>query len=129
MNIDELTFGQIKELQNMFGGTCNTSSGLASRHVGKHVIVRSRNEGINFGEVVQADETGIVLKDCIRIWYHKPENKNTCWYEGVATSGLSSASKTSCAVSEKAIIEDYSITLCDEVAVKSIKEHKPHEQS
>ncbi len=129
MNIDDLTLGDIKSLKSIFVGGCSTNVSLASRSVGKNVIVRSRNEGINFGEVVQADDTGIVLKDCIRIWYHRPENKASCWYEGVAMSGLSSDSKTSCPVLEKVIVEDYSIILCTSDAITSIKEHKPNAQS
>ena len=97
--------------------------------VGKYVIVRSRNEGINAGFVNALDDTGIILNEARRIWYHKPENKNMSWYEGVAESGLSKDSKVSTPVSEKAIIEDYSITVCSEVGKKSISGHKSHEQN
>jgi len=96
--------------------------------IGKYVIVRSRNEGINAGFVKLADDTGIVLSEARRIWYHRPENKAMAWYEGVAESGLSADSKVSVAVSEKAIIEDYSITVCTEVAKESISSHAAHEQ-
>ena len=85
---------------------------VATRMIGKSVIVRSRNEGINAGTVVLADESGVELKNCRRIWYHKPADKLTCWYEGVAVSGLSSDSKVSFTVASKVIIEDYSMTLC-----------------
>jgi hypothetical protein len=57
MNIDDLTIGQARELSELFGNK-QTSSNFASRYVGKYVIVRSVTEGVNFGEVVQADETG-----------------------------------------------------------------------
>lgn len=97
--------------------------------VGEYVIVRSRNEGINAGIVKALDDTGIILSEARRIWYHKPENKNMSWYEGVAESGLSSDSKVSPPVSEKAIIEDYSITVCSEIGKKSISGHKSHEQN
>ena len=105
------------------------SSGMLDSMVGKYVIVRSRNEGINAGFVKALDGTGIILSDARRIWYHKPENKNMAWYEGVAESGLSSDSKVSVAVSEKAIVEDYSITICTEVGKSSISGHKAHEQN
>ena len=97
--------------------------------IGKYVIVRSRNEGINAGFVKALDDTGIILSEARRIWYHKPENKNMSWYEGVAESGLSTDSKVSTPVSEKAIIEDYSITVCSKVGKKSISGHKSHEQN
>ena len=76
-----------------------------------------------------ADETGIVLTDARRIWYHRPENKNMSWYEGVAMSGLSDNSKISETVPRKVIMENYSITECTDVAIKSMKEHPSHDQS
>ena len=95
--------------------------------IGKNVIVRSRNEGINAGKVLLADETGIVLENARRIWYHKPKDSRVAWYEGVAISGLHEDSKVSCSVPKKAIIEDYSITECNNEAFKSIMEKTPHE--
>lgn len=97
--------------------------------IGKYVLVRSRNEGLNAGTVLEADETGIVLKDARRIWYHRPADKSQSWYEGVSNSGLSSDSKISSPVSKKIIIEDYSITECTKEAILSIKGFKSNEQS
>ena len=102
---------------------------VATRMIGKAVIVRSRNEGINAGIVVIADETGVELKDCRRLYYHKPKDKTISWYEGVATSGISDTSKVSGTVTTKVIIEDYSMTECNKDAYKSIMEKKPNEQS
>jgi len=100
---------------------------ILSSAIGKYVIVRSRNEGINAGILKAADDTGCVLSEARRIWYHRPKNKKTAWYEGVADSGLHSDSKISCPVEEKYIIEDYSITVCTEDAASSIKKAKSHE--
>lgn len=100
-----------------------------SEYVGKYVIVRSRNEGINAGFVKSLDETGIILKEARRIWYHKPKDKSVSWYEGVANTGLSNDSKISTIVLEKIIVEDYSITLCTDVAKDSIVKHQSHEQN
>lgn len=103
------------------------SNSIYSDSIGEKVIVRSRNEGINFGTVVNADETGILLSSCRRVWYHKPADSKTAWYEGVAVSGLHSDSKISCVVHKKLIAEEYSITFCSDVAIKSIEAHKSHE--
>ena len=102
---------------------------LASRMIGKFVIVRSRNEGINAGTVVLADETGVELSGARRIWYHRPKDKSVSWYEGVAQTGLDSSSKVSCTVDRKLIIEDYSMTECTKSAEKSIMELTPNAQS
>ena len=136
MNVDinSLTLGQIKEIAAITGSIGINqlkqpeSSAIHSRYIGKYVIVRSRNEGINAGEVVMADETGIVLKDARRVWYHRPADE-TAWYEGVANSGLRNDSKISAAVAEKAIIEDYSVILCRSSAEESIRGFKAYAQS
>ena len=131
MNIDELTIGEAKKLAAMFGGNQTfpdkEHSTILNEAIGKYVIIRSRNEGINAGLLVRADETGCVLSDARRIWYHKPKDSKTAWYEGVANSGLDSSSKISCPVEQKYIIESYSVTICSKKAANSIKGCKSHE--
>lgn len=105
--------------------TCDT---LGSQFIGQYVIVRSRNEGINAGKVVELDETGVILEDARRLYYHKPANKELSWYEGVALEGLSKDSKVGAEVT-KLIIEDYSITVCTKEAEKSIRGAKTNAQS
>lgn len=129
MNLDEITLGEVKELKSLLGFNGGVQKTDNKRYIGEYVIIRSRNEGINSGEVIEYDETGIILKNARRIYYHKPSDKKTSWYEGVSVSGLSSDSKISCPVLEKAIVEDYSITLCTEDAKESLKNHKSHEQN
>ena len=102
---------------------------VATSMIGKYAIIRSRNEGINAGTIIAADHTGVIIENARRIWYHKPADKSESWYEGVAISGLSSDSKISGSVAQKAIIEDYSVTLCSDVAQKSIEAAPTHAQS
>ena len=103
---------------------------VASRMIGKNVIVRSRNEGINVGTVVVADDTGVELKNCRRLWYHKPKDVNLSWYEGVANSGIHSDSKVSATVESKFIIEDYSMTEFKNIdCYNSVMEATPNGQS
>jgi len=129
INVDELTLGQLKEISSLVGfSQSNKQSNLYSRYIGKYVICRSRNEGINAGKVVDADETGVILEDARRLWYHKPSNESLSWYEGVAIEGLSKDSKVSCPVN-KIIVEDYSLTVCSAESEKSIREAKNYEQS
>ena len=129
MNINELTIGQVQEIVKMFAGPAVAASeNLMAKYIGKYVIVRSRNEGINAGVVVDVDDTGIVLKDARRLWYHAPADESLSWYEGVAESGLAADSKVSPPVL-KAIIEDYSVTLCTEKAQASIRGAKSHAQN
>lgn len=126
MELDNLTIGEAKQLANLFGGT--KISNIYDNYVGKYVICRSRNEGINAGKVIAIDDTGVVLEDARRLYYHKPVNKNVSWYEGVALYGLDSSSKVGAPV-EKVISEDISLTICTNEAEKSIRGVKDHEQS
>lgn len=129
MSIDDLTIGEAKQLACMFGNkVSDCSNGLGKQFVGKYVIVRSRNEGINAGKVLELDDTGIILEDARRLYYHKPANKDLSWYEGVAIEGLSKDSKVGAEVT-KLIVEDYSITVCTKDAEKSIRGAKTHAQS
>lgn len=129
MNINELTIGEAREIITLLGGTQSSGKTLYARYIDKYVIVRSRNEGINCGYVVAADETGVILREARRLWYHKPADKSQSWYEGVANHGISSDSKISAIVAEKAIVENYSITLCTEKARQSLEGFSTHEQN
>jgi hypothetical protein len=126
MSIDKLTIGEAKQIASLFAS--NEASDLYTGFIGKYVICRSRNEGVNAGKVLKADETGVILEDARRLYYHKPSDKSVSWYEGVALSGLSTNSKTGVAVT-KIIVENYSLTICTENAEKSIREALTHEQS
>lgn len=128
MNIDDLTIGEVKQLQSLIGGNAASKPDIYTPYIGKYVICRTRNEGINAGKVIAIDETGVVLEDARRLWYHKPRNPELSWYEGIAKDGVSDDSKVSEPVT-KVIAEDYSITLCTEAAEKSIREAKTHAQS
>lgn len=101
---------------------------VASIMIGRPVIVRSSNEGINIGIVEIADNTGVVLRGVRRLYYHKPKNKALSWYEGVAMSGISSDSKVSGTVDRKVIIEDYSMTEISIEIYEQILKHTPNAQ-
>lgn len=128
MNINDLTIGQLKDLQSLIEGE-QQKPNLFKNMIGKYVVVRSRNEGINAGYLEEADETGCILKECRRLWWHKPSVKTESWYEGVCNHGLSDDSKVSGTVERKVIVEDYSIVECTDKAAKSIQGAKSHAQS
>lgn len=100
------------------------SGGILERWLGKYVICRSRNEGVNFGKVERLDASGVELSHCRRLWYHKPIEGS--WYEAVAQHGLADESKISAPVS-KLIIEGYSLTECSRTAAVQILNIKSHE--
>lgn len=78
-NIDDLTVGQIKQIQAM---ACEASSVVTSHPmVGKFVIARCYSAGVHSGTVVSVDGENVVLKDSRRLWKWKAA-------DGVALSGV-----------------------------------------
>lgn len=132
MQVDQLTIGEVKSVLEMFGKGSNLdesaskSDSMFQAYIGRYVIVRSRNEGINAGYVEFASDKGIMLREARRIWWYKPADSSQAWYEGVANSGVSEDSKLSPIVRSKLIVEDYSITDCRPEAIDSIRECKSH---
>lgn len=133
MNIDDLKMGEFKELKALFSGNSTdnsaSNSSMYQSWVGKYVICRTRNEGVNAGVVEQIDDTGVVLEDARRLWYHKPADKDLSWYEGVAESGLAADDYRISNPVKKLIAEDYSLTLCTSKAEKSIRDARTNKQS
>lgn len=126
---DEVEYIRKDSVEQNITYTWDGKESVATTMIGKKVIVRSRNEGVNAGICVLADDSGVVLLNCRRLHYHKPLNKNLSWYEGVAESGISNDSRVSGTLSQKVIIEDYSMSLCTDEAFKTIMEMTPNAQS
>ena len=97
---------------------------IYKKYIGKYVIVRTYNEGINAGVLEDADVGICVISQARRLWKHCPKDTNTKWYEGVSVTGLGSESLLSIPVPTKIIVEDYSITVCTAEAEKSIREYQ-----
>ena len=132
MNIDDLTLGQIKQVKELVKCetvyTNNTTSSVHADALGRYVICRSRNEGVNAGKVILIEKGAVKLEDARRLHTHAPLDKNTAWYEGIAKTGISSDSRLSEAV-DKIIDEDYSLTYCTKEAEESIRNAPSHSQS
>lgn len=100
-----------------------TVSDMYQAYVGKAVLIRDRNEGINLGVVAEIDATGVRLKDAQRLHHFVSKDKSLSWYEGVALSGLDAEkSRISPMVEEKLIISpNFSATLVSDEALKQMR--------
>ena len=68
MNIDNLTLGQIKQIQALLGNpTTQPQDGLSSM-LGKKVIIRTYSAGVWFGELEQKAGNEVILKNARRMW-------------------------------------------------------------
>lgn len=126
--IEMLVSGDSEKADKCETASPESNTNKMDRFIGKYVICRTRNEGVNAGTVLEIGDSYIVLAEAQRLYYHKPNDSTLSWYEGVAVSGLSSDSKIGSKV-EKVLSEDFSLTICTSVAKKSIQEHKPNEQN
>lgn len=67
MNIDDLTLGQIKQLQNLLG---NTTTVVTHPMIGRRCLIRTYSAGVHIGDVVSvdADGMGVLLNNALRLW-------------------------------------------------------------
>ena len=89
MNIDEMTYGDLKKIAAMFGAVATESK--PHPFVGKYVIARCYSAGVHAGEVVSVDGENVILKDSRRLWSWKA--KDGVALSGVAQNGLKSEGK------------------------------------
>lgn len=93
MNIDSLTFGELKQITALFQATQAPSIASASSLVGQYVIARCYSAGVHAGEVVSVDGENVILKDSRRLWSWRAA-------DGVALSGVAQCgiTKQSCKI-------------------------------
>lgn len=84
MNIDNLTFGELKQIAAMFQVSMTSvvpAEKTAHPFVGQYVIARCYAAGVHAGEVLSVDGENVILKDSKRLWSWKAE-------DGIALSGV-----------------------------------------
>ena len=81
-NIDDLTLGQLKQIQALAAISGSLPSAPTTHPaVGKHFIIRTYSAGVHAGILVAQDGDLVVLKDSRRLWSWTAK-------EGVALSGV-----------------------------------------
>ena len=100
MNINELTLGQVKELQTLLSGAVARPTVDYSHFIGKHCITRGSGSGVHMGIVKEVCDGEVILEQARRLYYFKSnltakESKIFTLSE-VAVTGLSPESKMGC---------------------------------
>jgi len=127
MNIDDLTYGQIKQLQSLFGGSNtveHSSSLLNNEAIGKKCIIRTYSAGVWFGEVIAKTKDEVVLKNARRMYKWVTTDKGITLSE-VSLTGVASESKIQKAV-DKVWLQQIEIIPCTEIAIKNIEGQKDY---
>lgn len=83
MNIDNLTFGELKQIASMFAATQSAAPKTNAAHpfVGKYVIARCYAAGVHAGTVLYVDGENVILTDSRRLWSWQAK-------DGIALSGV-----------------------------------------
>ena len=115
MNLNDLTLGQIKEIQGLLG-SAEAKKGFI---VGKKVIVRTYSAGVHYGEIFEKEGNELILKNSRRLWYWKTKNKGISLSE-IANHGVSDDSKI-CELVEFIWLQPIEIIFCTDGAIKSIE--------
>lgn len=116
MNIDNLTFGQLKQIAAMFG-----SSPQSEPHpmIGKYVIVRTYSAGVHAGELVSQDGGLVMLKNSRRLWSWAA--KKGVALSGVAIHGMKEGQKVDVVLPELYLTGAIETIPCSEAARESIE--------
>ena len=70
ININDLTPGQIKQLQSLLLGEHSVSEGLPLTYLkGKKVIIRTYSAGVHFGTLKEKSGDEVLLTDARRLWH------------------------------------------------------------
>jgi hypothetical protein len=119
MNIDNMTYGELKQIAAMFSQQKPVeadSSGL----IGKYVIVRCRDAGVHSGFLESRTGRECVLTESRRLWYWKPADGQK-YLSGIATHGVDDASKLAAPLPKILLTENCEIILCTDKAMESIQ--------
>ena len=84
MNIDDLTYGELKQIAAMFSQA--TVQKEINPVVGKYCVARCYSAGVHVGKVESVDGENVVLTDSVRLWSWKA--KDGVALSGVAQSGI-----------------------------------------
>jgi hypothetical protein len=83
MNIDNMTYGELKQIAALFGGV-KPQAQPNNPVIGQYCIARCYSAGVHAGTVVSVDGENVVLSNSRRLWSWKAK-------DGVALSGVAQA--------------------------------------
>ena len=125
MNIDELTIGQVKQLQSMqlLQPVQATKDQGIQAMVGKKCIIRTYSAGVWFGEIAEKSGNEVIVKNARRMWNWWAEKSISL--SGVALYGIKQDKSKIVAPVESVWLEAIEMIPTTDVATKSI-EGAPH---
>jgi hypothetical protein len=81
MEIDNLTFGELKQIASLFAASQSNAAKKNHQMEGKYVIARCYAAGVHAGTVESVDGENVILRDSRRLWSWQAK-------DGIALSGV-----------------------------------------
>ena len=119
-NIDNLTFGELKQIAAMFSGAQAqvTEAGLSAM-VGRKCIVRTYSAGVWFGEIAQKSGNEVIVINARRMWrWHASESISL---SAVANHGIKHDQSKIAEAVESVWLEAIELIPCSDKEIKSIE--------
>lgn len=123
MNIDNLTLGQIKQIQALLGNHSTPSQDGLNAMLGKKVIIRTYSAGVWFGELEQKAGNEVIIKNARRMW--KWWAKEGISLSACALYGIKHNDSKIVEAVDSVWLEAIEIIPCTDVAINSL-ESAPH---
>lgn len=117
-NIDDLTLGQIKMIQEMNSGA--TASATLNGMIGKKCIIRTYSAGVHYGEIAEKSGSEVIVKNSRRLWQWKA--KESISLSAVAKFGIDQSGSKVCAPVDSIWLDAIELIPCTDDAIKSIEE-------
>lgn len=128
INLDDLTYGQIKQLRDLLGGNTTSTpislTGGINSLIGKKVIVRTYSAGVHYGELIEKSGNEVILKNSRMLYYWKTTDGGISIGE-IANTGVHKDSKV-CAAVALQWLDAIGIIPCTDVAIKNIEAKNAH---
>ena len=125
MDINDLTLGQIRDLQTMFQ-TENIRAAPKSPHIGKQCIIRTYASGVHFGELVSQHERRVELKNSRRLWRWDAAPHGVSLSEIANHGTVGDRSKVCEVLPELSLLDALEVIPCSAAASSVIAAYKVH---
>jgi hypothetical protein len=122
MNIDNLTFGELKQIASMLNMVKDKATTTESLMIGKYVLCRFYSAGVHAGELISQVGDTVVLKNSRRLWSWG--SNGGVALSGVAQLGLIAGKKVDIINPIIQLTGCIETILCSDTARDSINEYK-----
>ena len=119
INIDNLTFGELKQIAAMFSASQSSAPEGLSSMIGKKCIVRTYSAGVWFGEIDQKSRNEVIVKNARRMWRWKAAQSISL--SAVALHGINSTQSKIAEAVPQVWLEAIELIPCTDAAIISIE--------